>query len=342
MKVWVSLSPRVMPTMCLPPSSPLTSRPTSVPNGGAPTTTAVPRAARLSTDWRSTCTLPVVSMTPSQPAPPVISAIRAGKSSVEASTTWVAPSLRARSSRWGTTSTATIRWAGVSAAAITAERPTAPAPATTTVLPGPGLSTFHTAPTPVCTPQPSGAMRLQRCGRVDLDHAALVGDGQAGERRLAEEVAAERLAAAGDGGRPVPAGAADQVVRQPGGAVGRVPAAAVAAAAARGERQQHVVAGRHRGDGRADPLDDAGALVAEHAGQREGQSARGHAEVGVAQAGGGHPDQDLVGAGLVELDLDQGEGGAAGLDDGGLGGDGHGCSSDSGWGRETTTDLTLV
>ena len=53
-----------------------------MPNGGAPTTTAVPRAARLSTDWRSTCTLPVVSMTPSQPAPPVISAIRAGKSSV--------------------------------------------------------------------------------------------------------------------------------------------------------------------------------------------------------------------------------------------------------------------
>ncbi len=71
--------------------------------------------------------------------------------------TWVAPSLRARSSRWGRTSTATIRWAGVRAAAITAESPTAPAPATTTVLPGPGLSTFHTAPTPVCTPQPSGA-----------------------------------------------------------------------------------------------------------------------------------------------------------------------------------------
>jgi hypothetical protein len=54
-------------------------------------------------------------------------------------------------------STATIRRAGVRAAAMT-ERPTAPAPDTTTVLPGRGRSTFHTAPTPVCTPQPSGAI----------------------------------------------------------------------------------------------------------------------------------------------------------------------------------------
>ena len=104
-----------------------------------------------------------------------------------------------------------------------------------------------------------------------------------------------------------------------------------------------MVARHHRGDGRADPLDDAGTLVAEHAGQRERQAARGHAEVGVAQAGRGHPDEDLVGAGLVELDVDQGERGAAGLDDGGLGGDGHDCSWVTlDWGRETTTDLTLV
>ena len=210
------------------------------------------------------------------------------------------------------------------AAAITAERPTAPAPATTTVLPGPGLSTFHTAPTPVCTPQPSGAS---------------VSSGAAGSTLTTLRSSATAMRANDDWPKKWPPsgspprvmvaepsrrGAADQVVRQPGGAVRRVPAAAVAAAAARGERQQDVVAGRHRGDGGADPLDDAGALVAEHAGEREGQPARGHAEVGVAQAGGGHPDQDLVGAGLVELDVDQGEGGAAGLDDGGLGGDGHG------------------
>ena len=41
---------------------------------------------------------------------------------------------------------------------MTAERPTAPAPSTTTVLPRPGFSTFQTAPTPVWTPQPSGAI----------------------------------------------------------------------------------------------------------------------------------------------------------------------------------------
>lgn len=41
---------------------------------------------------------------------------------------------------------------------MTADRPTAPAPRTTIVLPVSGFSTFHTAPTPVCTPQPSGAI----------------------------------------------------------------------------------------------------------------------------------------------------------------------------------------
>ncbi len=43
---------------------------------------------------------------------------------------------------------------------MTADRPTAPAPRTTTVLPVTGLSTFQTAPTPVCTPQPSGAIEV--------------------------------------------------------------------------------------------------------------------------------------------------------------------------------------
>ena len=107
-----------------------------------------------------------------------------------------------------------------------------------------------------------------------------------------------------------------------------------------------MVAGRHRRDRRADPLDDAGALVAEHAGEREGQPAGSDPDVGVAQARGGHPDQDLVGAGLVELHLDQGEGAPP---------DSTTAASVvmdmvvsstrsiySGWGSDTTTDLTLV
>ncbi|GKQ33790.1 hypothetical protein ALMP_03410 [Streptomyces sp. A012304] len=84
-----------------------------------------------------------------------------------------------------------------------------------------------------------------------------------------------------------------------------------------------MVAGRDPGDGRADRLDDPGALVAEDTGQREGQPAARHAEVGVTQAGRHQPDEGLVRGGVVQDDVGEGEGRAAGLDDGGAGGDGH-------------------
>ena len=63
-RVWVSLSPSVSPTTVRPASMALTSTETSEPNGGAPTITRVPRAARASTPCRSTAVLPVVSTTP--------------------------------------------------------------------------------------------------------------------------------------------------------------------------------------------------------------------------------------------------------------------------------------
>lgn len=184
---------------------------------------------------------------------------------------------------------------------------------------------------------------LQRHVRVDLDEAALVDQGPLGEGGLAEEVPAERLAVPAEGAGAVGPAAADEVQRQPGGAVRGVTAVAVAAVAAGGEGQYDVVAGSHTGDGGPDGLDDSGALVPEDSGQREGQSAARHAEVGVAQAGRDHPDDRLAGSGLVEGDVGEGEGCAAGLDDRGTGGEGHrGNSLEGAQSSETTTDLTLV
>ena len=58
----------------------------------------------------------------------------------------------------------------------------------------------------------------------------------------------------------------------------------------------------------ADPLDDAGALVAEHGRRVAGRvGARGGVEVGVADAAGDEPDQHLAGPRLGELDLLDGE-----------------------------------
>jgi hypothetical protein len=79
----------------------------------------------------------------------------------------------------------------------------------------------------------------------------------------------------------------------------------------------------HSGDGGADGLDDPGSLVPEYSGQRERQSAARDTEVGVAQAAGHDPDEGLVGAGCVELDVGEGEGRAPGLDHGCTGGGGH-------------------
>jgi hypothetical protein len=93
-----------------------------------------------------------------------------------------------------------------------------------------------------------------------------------------------------------------------------------------------VVAGLDAGDVRADGLDDTGSLVAEDAGQRERQAAARRPEVRVAQARGHDSDQGLVGAGLVELHVGEGEGRASGLDHGCASGGGHTAATGEGGG----------
>ena len=57
-------------------------------------------------------------------------------------------------------------------------------------------------------------------------------------------------------------------------------------------------------DAVADPLDDAGALVAEHGRRVAGRiGARGGVEIGVADAAGDEPHEHLPGPGLGEVEL---------------------------------------
>src|ERR1700733_8732567 len=72
------------------------------------------------------------------------------------STTLVAPSSVASVRLLSCRSTAMTDAASRTTAAITADRPTAPAPVMTTVDPGWTSSEFNTAPAPVWMPQPSG------------------------------------------------------------------------------------------------------------------------------------------------------------------------------------------
>jgi len=64
-----------------------------------------------------------------------------------------------------------------------------------------------------------------------------------------------------------------------------------------------VVADLEVGHAVADLLDDAGALVSEHARQREGDEPLANAEVRVAQPGRHDPDKDLAALRTVDLDL---------------------------------------
>ena len=70
------------------------------------------------------------------------------------------------------------------------------------------------------------------------------------------------------------------------------------------EERDHAIAGAHAGDSLADVLDDAGALVAEHARRiaRRIGAARG-VEVGVADAAGLDAHEHLARLGACELDV---------------------------------------
>ena len=77
-----------------------------------------------------------------------------------------------------------------------------------------------------------------------------------------------------------------------------------ALAALRREQRDHVVAGSDERHARPDRLDDARALVPEHARRVAGRvGARGGVQVGVADAARGQPDERLAGLRLREVDL---------------------------------------
>ena len=72
--------------------------------------------------------------------------------------------------------------------------------------------------------------------------------------------------------------------------------------------QEHDVVTRHdRGDGLADGLHDARALVAEHGGQGSGVDAVADDRVGVADPGRDHPDANFGVAQVVEFELFESE-----------------------------------
>jgi hypothetical protein len=114
----------------------------------------------------------------------------------------------------------------------------------------------------------------------------------------------QRLAVLVQAARPVHQHAGETALAR-GSAEVRVPRQAEAAAAAGGyERERDVIAGRDVPDVRADGLDDARALVAEH--ERPptvAELAVGEPHVGVAHPGGRDTDEHLLPLRRVELDL---------------------------------------
>ena len=110
-----------------------------------------------------------------------------------------------------------------------------------------------------------------------------------------------------------------------------MPVLAVRALTAGSEAEHHVVALGQALDAGADRLHDAGALVAEHEGQRHLQPAGGHAEVGVADPRSAQGDPHLALAGIAQLHLLDGQG-LAGLAQQG-GGHFHLGDSSSRWAR---------
>ena len=221
-----------------------------------------------------------------------------------ASTAWVAPSSRARSSFSGTTSTATIVPAPASTAPSRAERPTPPSPKTATRSPSAIRAAFDGGPDPGQHGAAEERRELERQLGVDLHRGALGDDDPLRERgdaevvveRLAVELAEPPLAAEERPGRVGRrARLAERRAARP---------ARLAMPACGNEGEHHVVAGRELVDALADRLDLARGLVAERHRHHPRPRAIDHREVGVAEPGGADPDQELAGSRRVELDLD--------------------------------------
>ena len=139
---------------------------------------------------------------------------------------------------------------------------------------------------------------------VGIHHGdlALIGDGVGGEGGLAEEhaqIGAVFLVKTGRAVRQL----AEEVQREPGVAARGVTADAVIALAAVLVGQNDVVAGLDAVDHGADLFHDAGALMAQHAGDRPRRHLVASAQVRVAAAARDDLDKYLVCLRLVQLDL---------------------------------------
>ena len=168
-----------------------------------------------------------------------------------ASTTWVAPTRWASSSLAGSMSIAITGWAPVSAAPMTAARPTPPVPKTASGRPAGRCTAFSTAPTPVITAHAEIGRDLRRHAVRHREHARL-GDhhpfGEAGDAHQVVDALIALVQAGGAVHQPVgrrqhPAEAAEHRVARH---------ARLALAAAGPPEQRHPVADRHPAAGRAD------------------------------------------------------------------------------------------
>ena len=124
-------------------------------------------------------------------------------------------------------------------------------------------------------------------------------------------------------------------------AIRRVAAEALRAATACLVRQHDVVAGCDRRDGGPDPLNDPGTFVAEHRRQRHRKVLMPRVGVRLANAARHHPDQHLIGARFVELQLCDLEAGSFALGDGCFDGD-HSSSAAAALNAEIFCDLPVA
>ena len=196
-----------------------------------------------------------------------------------------------------------IRSAPASRAPITAPRPTRPQPNTAHVEPGWTRGGVERRADPGREAARERRAAVERRLRAHLRERDLGHDGVLREGRGAHEVP-QRLAAARQARRPVGEVAEPLLVADRDAAVRPRAAAVNALAALRREQRDHVVAGRDERHARADRLDDARALVPEHARRVAGRvGARRGVQIGVADAARGQPDERLTGLRLREVDL---------------------------------------
>lgn len=165
----------------------------------------------------------------------------------------------------------------------------------TTEAPASILSEFSTAPAPVWRPQPSGLRSSSGMSSSStLTTLRSVASAWVAKEDWPKKWPWISSPCGVEGVGAVQAGAAE-VGGEGEGTVGRVSAEAGGAAPAGLVRHDHPVAGSDGTDGGADPFHDARALVPEHHRKRGGQRLVADVDVGLAQAGGHHLDQDLVG-----------------------------------------------